>query len=239
MEPDAFVAHLKVDAPAILAAGRRSPAAPIPSCPEWTAETLVGHVGGALWWVEAMVRERATDVGAFADKPETWDALCAWYEEGLSALVTTLGEVGPDEPVWNWSVMGPGPARFWHRRVAHEAAIHRWDIEHAFGVEHVIDAALAADGIEEYLGIVPVWLALYPHPELSGSLGLVASDTAVAYTLLLAPDGVEVKPGLAGPDAVVRADASDLLLWLVGRRRPVTVEGDASIARGWSAVRFG
>ena len=175
----------------------------------------------------------------FADKPEQWDELCAWYEEGLSALVTTLGQVGPDEPVWNWSVMGPGPARFWHRRLAHEASVHRWDIEQAFGVEHVIDVALAEDGIEEYLGIMPFWLALSPQPGLSGSLGLVATDRALAYTLHLAPDSVEVTPGLERPDAVVRAGAADLLLWLLGRRPAAAVEGDESIVQAWSAVKFG
>ena len=135
--------------------------------------------------------------------------------------------------------MGPGPARFWHRRVTHEASVHRWDIEGAFGIEHAIDVALAQDGIEEYLGIVPFWLALTPQPGLSGSLGLVATDGDLSYTLALAGDSAEVKPGLVRPDAVVRSGASELLLWLLGRRPAVAVEGDDSIVRAWSAVKFG
>ena len=38
-------------------------------------EALVGHLAGAFWWVEAMVRERATEVGAVADTPQEWGAL--------------------------------------------------------------------------------------------------------------------------------------------------------------------
>jgi uncharacterized protein (TIGR03083 family) len=232
-----------VDGPAVLAAGKRDRSAPIPSCPEWDAEAIVGHLGGAYWWVESMVRQRATEMGAFADKPEDWDGLCAWYDEGLAALIGVLDAVGPDEPVWNWSVMGPGPARFWHRRVAHEASVHRWDIEQAVGISHAIDATLAADGIDEYLGIAAFSVALTPRPGLSGTLGLVATDAEVAYTLSLAPEHVEHRPGLHDPDAVVRADVSDLFLWLLGRRDTagdaVVVEGDASVARAWTEVKFG
>jgi uncharacterized protein (TIGR03083 family) len=243
MEPADFVAYLRVDGPAVLEAGSRAPSTRVPSCPEWDAQALVGHLAGAFWWVEAMVRERATDVGAFADKPEEWGALSAWYDEGLTALLTALEQVGPDELVWNWSVMGPGPARFWHRRVAHETSVHRWDIEQAVGNDHTIDAALATDGIDEYLGIVPLWLALAPRPELSGTLGLAATDVDVAYTLDLAPEHVERHHGLHEANVVVRARVSDLFLWLLGRRDStsdaIVIEGDASVAQAWDAISFG
>jgi uncharacterized protein (TIGR03083 family) len=243
MEPAAFVSYLKADGPGLLAAGKRAPSARVPSCPEWDAQALVGHLGSAYWWVEAMVRERATDMVEFSETPAQWDALCGWYEEGMAALILVLEEVGDDEPVWNWQAMGAGPARFWHRRIAHETSVHRWDIERAVGTTHVIDAPLALDGIEEYLGIVPVWVALSPRPGLSGSLGLVATDTDAAYTLSLAPDVVEYHEGLRSPDAVVRASASDLLLWLLGRRttesEQIGVEGDPSVPRAWAEIKFG
>jgi len=243
MEPAAFVAHLKVDGPAVVAAGKRAPTAPVPSCPEWDAQALVGHLGGAYWWIEGMVRERATEMGAFRDRPEDWDTLCAWYDEGLTALLRVLEDVGPDEPVWNWKVMGPGPARFWHRRVAHETSVHRWDVEQAVGSDFAIDSRLAADGIDEYLGIVPFWVALAPRPELAGTLGVVATDVDVAYTLSLAPELVEVEVGLGDADAVVKASASDLLLWLLGRKdgsdEAIVVEGDTAVTQAWSAITFG
>jgi uncharacterized protein (TIGR03083 family) len=243
VEPAAFIDHVKVDAAAVLEAGKRSPSAPVPSCPDWRTADIVGHLGGAYWWVEAMVRTRATDVGAFASTPDDFDALCVWYDEGLSALVVALEQVGPDEPVWNWSVMGPGPARFWHRRMAHECSVHRWDIERAVGVSHRIDVDLAADGIDEYLGIAAFWLALTPRPGLAGTLGLVATDADVATTLTLAPDHLEHHGGVDHPDATVRAGASDLMLWLVGRldsaSDALVVEGDPEVARAWSSVSFG
>jgi uncharacterized protein (TIGR03083 family) len=243
VEPVAFVAHVKVDGAAVLEAARRGPSIPVTSCPDWSAADIVGHLGGAYWWVEAMVRTRATDMGEFAPRPEEWDALCAWYDEGLSALVVALEEVGPDEPVWNWSVMGPGPARFWHRRVAHECSVHRWDIEQAVGMTHSIDAELAADGIDEYLGIAAFWVALTPRPELAGTLGLVATDADIVYTLTLAPERLEHHRGVDHPDALVRGGVSDLMLWLVGRldstSHAVVVEGDLDVANAWSSVSFG
>jgi uncharacterized protein (TIGR03083 family) len=161
----------------------------------------------------------------------------------LAALVAVLEQVGPDEPVWNWSAMGPGPARFWHRRVAHEASVHRWDIEQAVGIDNAIETPMAADGIDEYVGIVAFSLALSPRPELKGTIGLVATDTDVAYTMVLAPDNVVSHQGLHSPDAVVRATASDLFLWLLTRRQEgnaeVVIEGDASVARAWSSITFG
>ena len=89
---------------------------------------------------------------------------------------------------------------------------------------------------------MPFWiLALSPQPGLSGSPGLAATDAAPGPhpEPRAPPTSVEVKPGLVRPDAVVRAGASDLLLWLLGRRQAVTVEGDATIVRAWSAVKFG
>lgn len=98
-------------------------------------------------------------------------------------------------------------------------------------------------GIDEYVGIVPFWVALSPRPELQGTLGLVATDADVAYTLVLAPDNVVSHQGLHSPDVVVRATTSDLFLWLLGRRQDaseaVVIEGDASVTRAWSSVTFG
>jgi len=243
LEPAEFIEHIRIDGPAVLAAGKRAPSTPVPSCPGWTAETVVGHLGGAYWWVEGMVRDRVTEMGEFAEKPEVWGAVCAWYEKGLSSLVRALAGVGPDELVWNWSAMGPAPARFWHRRMAHETAIHRWDIEHAMGIDNAIYTTLAADGIDEYVGIVPFWVALTPQPELRGTLGLEATDVGVSYTMSLAPDHIESRAGLDDPDAVVRAGASDLLLWLVGRLDAISegidVEGDSSVTEAWSTLKFG
>ncbi len=243
MKPAEYLEHLRADGPAILQTGRASPATKVPSCPEWTLSELVGHVASATHWVEEMVRTRTSDFCPFPERPEGFEAVCSWFEEGLSALADTLADTDPDEPVWNWVEMGPGPARFWFRRVTHEMSIHRWDAQNALGAADPIGAELALDGIDEYLTIASRWLELGPGAGLTGCIGLETTDGAVICAVTLAPDKVERSGGLHGAEAVVRAAPSDLLLWLVGRRTigdpAIEVDGELDVARVWSQLTFG
>jgi len=215
---------------------------PVPTCPEWTLADLLAHVGSAHHWAEQTVRTRATEFCPFAKPPRDFDAVCTWYDEGLDQLLQTLTAVDPDEPVWNWLVMGVGPARFWQRRMAHETAVHRWDAENAVGLASPVDTDLALDGIDEYLDIASFSLSMKPNDALAGTLGLEAPDAPWASTLSLTSTEVRRREGLDGADAVVRATPSDLFLWLVGRRtmdgKDVRAEGDKSVIDAWATVRF-
>ncbi len=238
----AYLAHLRHDGPALLVAANGAIGVGVPSCPQWTMAELVGHVGGVHRWVEQMVRDRSVVAGRFPAAPEGWDERAGWYEEGLALLVGALEGIGPDEPVWNWAEQGPGPARFWHRRMAHETAVHRWDAQNAAGAPLAIDTNLAVDGIDEYLAVVSTRLQRAPKVELAGALGLDVTDSPVSYTLVLEPDHVERRHGLDGADAVVRATASDLLLWILGRHSTeddaLVVAGDQAVAAAWAGVTF-
>jgi uncharacterized protein (TIGR03083 family) len=242
VDTTAFLHHLQTDGPALAAVAKADPAAAVPTCPKWTLADLLAHVGGAHHWAEETVRTRATEFTPFVKPPKDFDAVCAWYDEGLDQLVRTLSAVDPDEPVWNFQALGVAPAGFWQRRMAHETAVHRWDAENANGSAAPIDAPMAADGIDEYLGLVSAFLSMRPNDALGGALGLEALDVPLALTVTLGPNQVSSGPGLDGADAVVRAMASDLLLWLVGRRQmqkeAFAIEGDASVADAWATVRF-
>jgi uncharacterized protein (TIGR03083 family) len=242
VETATYLGHLAADGAAALGAGRDQLDAPVPSCPTWTVADLLSHLGRVHRWVEEMVRTKAGERGRFP-KPPPPQQLPVWYQEGLAMLLRTLEQADPDEMVWNWMALAPAPARFWPRRMAHETAVHRWDAENAVADAHPIDQALALDGIEEYLDIVSFILEKEtPNPALSGRLGLQAIDAPFACTVTMSPTNIERADGLDHPQATVRAAASDLLLWLCGRRAAgkggVAVEGDLSVAERWTAIQF-
>ncbi len=225
----------------LLAAARQGPEAPVPPCPGWDETDLVRHVARVHRWVTAVLGSGPEGAAFPKDAPRAWVDLAPWYEAGLAGLVATLRATDPGRPAWNWWAEGPGPAGFWHRRMAHETAVHRVDAEIAVtGVAGPIEAELAADGAEEYLALADRSLSVHPLQGLSGQLGLRARDADLVLTAVMADDGVAIKDGLDGAEVVVAGPASSLLLWLV-RRVPLgalEVTGDAAVAQRWERVTF-
>ncbi len=189
-----------------------------------------------------MVRTKAETREAFPERPPA-ELLPEWFADGLDMLLGTLGHVDPEDQVWNWMALAPAPARFWPRRMAHETAVHRWDAENAAGEPRPVDPVLALDGIDEYVEIVNFCLRMEEdNPHLTGTVGLEATDAPFACTLTLSPTELHRADGLRDPEATVRAVASDLLLWMCGRRAigdaTISLEGDPSVARRWSTISF-
>ena len=61
----------------------------------------------------------------------------------------TLDGADPDVTCWSWSP--EHRVGFAQRRMAQEAAVHRWDAEEAAGDPSPIESALAIDGIDEFV----------------------------------------------------------------------------------------
>lgn len=107
-----------------------------------------------------------------------------------------------------------------------------WDAQLRVGRERAIDAALASDGIDEFLdhflGPDPVATAA-----VGGSVHLHCTDVAGEWTVRPKTEGgFEVAREHAKGDSAVRGPASDLLL-VLWRRRPldvVDVVGDTGVA---------
>ncbi|NUP21763.1 MAG: maleylpyruvate isomerase family mycothiol-dependent enzyme [Streptomyces sp.] len=135
-------------------------AATVPTCPDWSLEQLVRHTGGALRWVELMVRTRAQEevpeetVPLHGGPAEQGDpaALDAWLAETGEAVVAALRDAGPDAKVWGWT--GVLTAGFWARRMTHEITVHRADAALAAGLPYEVAPDVAADAIDEWLQIV-------------------------------------------------------------------------------------
>jgi len=159
----------------------------VPTCPDWSLERLVRHTGGALRWVELMVRTRAQEEVPeeqvpLGEGPEDAGALDAWLAETGELLVAALREAGPDAAVWSWA--GVPTSGFWARRMAHELTVHRADATLAAGLPYEVAPEIAADAIDEWLQIVEFVQRTMPDDEareLRGpgrSIHLHATDTS-------------------------------------------------------------
>ncbi|KRF14057.1 hypothetical protein ASG90_14865 [Nocardioides sp. Soil797] len=223
------------------------PAARVPSCPEWNASDLLGHLTGVHDFWTWIVANRASSPDGYVEIeiPEAYDARLALFDERSAALAAALETADPKEHAWSWSV--EQTVGFTLRRQSHEALIHRLDAELAAGDVTELDARLAADGVQEALDIMfggtPSW------GSFTGSGQFVRVDSIDTdhhvwvelgrFTGTDPDDGVTHDeddihvvddPG-SEPDAVVSGTAADLDAWLWKRADDtgITVAGERAV----------
>ncbi|GGP09984.1 maleylpyruvate isomerase family mycothiol-dependent enzyme [Nonomuraea glycinis] len=223
-----------------------APQTPLPTCPGWTLADLITHVGTLHRWVTHLVTTRRQDPVWSRQVPnglaEGEHGDREWLASGMTEMVRTLRATDPDTPVWTW---GPtGRASWWTRRMAYELVVHRVDAELAAGREPVVEPAVAADGVEEFLDNVSSagWVTKR-LAALEGVAGttfhLHATDTPGEWTFVQEPGGgISWARGHAKGDAAVPAPAADLLLLVYGRRPAdgVTVHGERALLERWLAA---
>ena len=155
-------------------------------------------------------------------EPPDGAEIVPWFREGVANVCATLRDAGFDTPVWTFA--GAHTSAFWHRRMAQETSMHRWDGERAVGSPSPIATDLAADGIDELLD------TFLPHvrPEAGngapGRIHLSATDTDRRWDVAIGDSA-----------ATVTDTASDLLLFLWGRVAPEQLDttGDVDVLRRW------
>ncbi|MEU6257555.1 maleylpyruvate isomerase family mycothiol-dependent enzyme [Streptomyces sp. NPDC047043] len=202
--------------------------ATVPTCPDWSLEQLVRHMGGALRWVELLVRTRAEEnipdeqVPLHEGPAARGDAaaLDAWLAETGEMIVGTLREAGPDAKVWGWA--GTLNSGFWARRVTHEITVHRADAVLAAGMPYDVAPEVAADAVDEWLQLVQWAQRNYPHEaegELRGpgrSIHLHATDTGpelnAEWLVELTEDGVVWRRGHEKATVALRGPLTSVLL---------------------------
>jgi uncharacterized protein (TIGR03083 family) len=205
----------------LLAAAQTDWARPVPHCPGWDAAALVGHMGGILAWMGAVVstgeRVSRRETQAPPGDPAT---LATWYSAHL------------DDNRVSW----------WRRRLAVELAIHRWDAQHAAGTGGMAprpaDDAVAGAGIEEFLSeFLPGMLLAQPEASgLAGVLRLQGTDGPGDWWFdLSARTAVAAGTRPASADTTVRGTRSDVLLWLANRAPTpsIRVTGRPDVAGAW------
>ncbi|GES21909.1 hypothetical protein Aple_048060 [Acrocarpospora pleiomorpha] len=218
----------------------RNPATPVPTCPAWDLRELIVHTGGIHRWVTAMVRDLAPTRYERAEMdlgiPELAGEHASWLEAGAAPLAEALRSRPPEAAMWSWG--GDQHVRFWSRRQLHESVIHRVDAELALGIAPEIDETIAADGVEEFLDVLPYARWRPQLAELHGGGDSIAwqADTGAAWLITLTPEGFRYERSSALGDVTVRtATAADLML-LAWRRRSYedyAVEGDVKLLQWW------
>lgn len=210
---------------------------PVPTCPGWDAADLYFHLAEVqAFWARIVGRrltrsEEADELETA--RPERDEDLPGLFAEWTQALQEALLATPPDAVVWSWA--DEQTAGFSYRRQSHEALIHRVDAELTAGERTPMDPALAADGVDEVLGVMygeppTTWGAFTPAPDRVVHFG--ASDTGDEWSVTVGrfvgrdpDDGVEyatacldwVAEGTPAT-AEVSGTAADLDCWLW--RRP-------------------
>ena len=146
----------------------------------------------------------------------------AWLDE-YTELLAALDAVDPELPAWNWAPQSK-KAIFWHRRMAHETAVHRWDAQVSLARSEPVEAKLAADGVTE---VIDTWLPAGRRrgsTDLSGVVSLTATDVGQTWYVRLRGEGIALldtdtlfDDAHPSERATAAATASDLMLALWGR----------------------
>ena len=119
--------------------------AAVPTCPGWTVGDLVRHLGatstaGSRLHVARGDRRAGAPSGPRTRRPPSGVDLVAWWTERYAEIMSLLDALDPDLPAWNWAPQAK-MAGFWHRRMAHETAVHRWDAQMAAGLAEPLEAS--------------------------------------------------------------------------------------------------
>jgi uncharacterized protein (TIGR03083 family) len=186
-------------------------AAKVPDCGDWTLADLGTHLGNVHRWAAAVVTTGEVQPQNFASGADA--GLASWYAESAALLLDALERATPEDRCWHFGGTEKTKA-FWFRRQVHETAVHLADS----GSGHVLDPAVAADGVDEVLGtLLPRVTRWHPVPELPGPVSLHATDTGDVWTV---HPGEPPALGPAAGSASVEAPARDLLLRLWKRTGP-------------------
>ena len=220
---------------------------PVPSCPGWNLGDLAWHLGRVWSFWGRVVSEGITTLDGVQTiehpvRPAD-DLLLDWVTAAHTAVYSALARESDGTEVWTWT--GSNQPEIWvERRMTQETAVHRWDAAHAVGIPYEIPAAVAADGIDEFLmwhtgggpDAEPVGGSVHLHctdtdarvAEGSDDRSLVNGEWLVKR---LDGSGIDFTREHAKGDAAVRGKANDLLLWLWRREAgPVEILGDSAVA---------
>lgn len=237
MDRASYLASLRADTTVLLDTAGSALDRAIPTCPEWTGERLVRHIGRSFRWTAGWI---TTGAAPDVERPPDGEAVVEWARGGYAELLAALdGQPADDVTVETW--IGPRPAIFWPRRMAIEAAIHRYDAQTALGAPDPVGSELAVDAIDEMFTVVLPMVGTGALGGAGETIHLHATDPDLdrfgggEWLLTLSGNVPTVERVHAKGDVAVRGPVSDLLLLLWNRVGvdDLTVFGDAELLARW------
>ncbi len=238
MEPPVFVDVLEREGRLLASCAAQGLDAPVAACPGWVVADVVGHLGRVYRSVGDIVEHRLREAPtARGPKPPAGEAVLEYFAEAHERVVALLRSTAPDTPVYTWAT--DGVAGFYQRRMTHETAAHRIDVQLAFGSIDPLDPDVAADGVSELYDVVlPFGLARLDRPLPTGSLHLHRTDGEGEWTLQVVDGVLSVGRGHGKATGAVRGAASDLFVfaWNRGRSAALEVFGDESVVDAWARL---
>ncbi|PPK70376.1 maleylpyruvate isomerase family mycothiol-dependent enzyme [Actinokineospora auranticolor] len=223
---------------------------PVPSCPGWTLNHLLRHIGHGHRWAAEIIDTRATTPPpdtALRDLThhtnETPDSLTPWLQEGATLLSTALTTT-PTAQIWTPLVPISSPADalfFYARRFTHETLIHRADATLALGKHFTAAPEVTQDALEEWLVLTTLPQLFTIHPERKALLApnrtLHLQTPTTTYEINFTGPTLThtTNPTTSTPTATITAPALDLLLHLYQRSTTtsVTQSGDQTFLTTW------
>lgn len=232
-----YVASIRKEGEAILAAARYGVDAQVPPCEKWTVGDLLIHLGRVYCRAATLVSDRSTSQQDPPPEPADGTDPIEFVTDALDDLVAALSSAEPDSPVWNWSGTEQ-TALFWARRMAHESAVHRYDAQRAHDVAQPIDADLARDGMDETIDVLLPRIVERDGVTLPEGTIVFATTDDGSWIVRLGREGVERVDVAREPDVTVRGTPSALLLAAYNRIKwtSLEAEGDTGLLDQWSAL---
>ncbi|WP_229075321.1 maleylpyruvate isomerase family mycothiol-dependent enzyme [Actinoplanes sp. DH11] len=226
----------------------------VPGCPDWSVGELVSHLTRVQrFWTAAVTAADVTTPPPFPDPapvaaPESPGpeagvpaggasgkeaaASARGLEEATRGLLDALREAGPEAPAWAWWPESAAPRTVGAiaRHQVQEAAVHAFDAQEAAGRPEPLPAAVAVDGVPEFLSVCLGSAGSWPHRPARVEFQALEGPS---WTVDLSPAGVIVGPAASGePVTRFQGSASDLVLVLYRRiaLEDVRVDGDREVA---------
>jgi uncharacterized protein (TIGR03083 family) len=208
-----YLTHVRADAAVVRAGAQLAPGAAVPGLDGWTALTVLEHLGD--------VYMHKVEVLRLGHPPDPWPPPgpdpepFEWFDSAVGQLLAELGSRPAGEPAWTFAPFDQSVG-FWHRRMAHESAVHRQDSEGAVGVRTPLDDVMAVDGVDEILGL----LAAVPDSDidLAPQAGTVEVRAGRAsWHLDVDPHRLTVAAGPASAADVTLTGPPDSVLWWLWR----------------------
>jgi uncharacterized protein (TIGR03083 family) len=204
---------------------------PVPTCPGWTVQRLLQHVGRVFDMVIRVVRAADPQSPPTRVEPPPGDVL-ALFDNQLATILEVLATTDPATPVWHFTPTAPKTAAFWSRRVAHEVTMHRIDAQAASSTETAVDPDFAADGVDEVLTrLIAAHTDPWAAAARSGTVLYHAADAGRTWTVRLVAGQLPqtATEAVTEPDASVVGLADALYRAAWGRPSGAVVSGDTTL----------